>query len=69
MSLGDLRARAPELNRQRALATSKSSCKCEDDYQIKPHFYNLACYLLKARYYLASVNSRQTIKVISLGRL
>lgn len=29
-------------------ATSESSCKCEDDYQILPCFHNLACYLLEA---------------------
>lgn len=60
----------PELPRQQpALATSESSCKCEDNYQILPCFYSLAYYLLEARFSLASEDSGQTLKVISPRRL
>lgn len=57
---------APGLPRQQPeLATSKSSCKCEDNYQILPCFYNLAYCLLGARFSLALEDSGQTLKVIS----
>lgn len=60
----------PGLPRQQPdLATSESSCKCEDNYQILPCFYNLAYYLLEARFSLASVDLGQTVKVINPRRL
>lgn len=60
----------PGLPRQQPeLATSKSSSRCEDNYQILPCFNNLTYYLLEARFSLASEDSGQTLKVISPHRL